>query len=618
LGRPFHLTLKRLEDHVIQGSDAVLCPSHFLARQAEVHYGLGDGAVTRIPLPIGDTEHLPRTDETWRSGTICYVGRMEARKGVFEWIEAVIALARERPGLRFEFIGADTDLVSGSSGVRDAVASRLPNELRLAVSFLDALPRAELLARLSQARIVVVPSRWENFPNTCLEAMSTGVPVLASSEGGMVEMIQDGVTGWIATGASPHSLAAGLRRALDTPAAQIAAMGRAAAESVRVRFGNDSIVDRHVEFRSRVAAAGPRRSLTMPRTYSGLMVMEAADAPPASVTTAVRRASPAGATASQGRGIAIIVTDLDRAGIDGCVESLTAQTRPVAAVIIGADAATGGPRDRAEQQLRNAGLTVLACAPQPAGTQPAVRRLLETPGDPMGIALVPGDCTLAPQFVERVEAALSGNESVGLVSGWAEPAEPGLPLFIRPSPQRPYQWFLNDLAATCVFRTAALRPLAWILDSPAEAQLASVLALAVLLDGWTSLTVPDVLCTEGRSRGPLHVARDAAVTTRMLRLLQRGFPDLIAADAAQAATVAYLRLDVLARQNDERQRWIVELENGKAWLEGQRDAWEASTHKLERLFTEQAAWIEKLEQDKKWLESERQRWEQLASKRGQS
>ena len=69
-----------------------------------MHYGLVNG-VHVIPYPIGEFPLLKRDEDIWEHGTICYVGRLERRKGVIEWIKAAVAVAPEFPNARFEFVG---------------------------------------------------------------------------------------------------------------------------------------------------------------------------------------------------------------------------------------------------------------------------------------------------------------------------------------------------------------------------------------------------------------------------------------------------------------------------------------------------------------------------------
>ncbi len=261
--RPGAATAARLEAESIRGADALLCPSRFLARQAEERYGLAAGAVEVIPLPLGGGAPLERGPEVWERGTICYVGRLERRKGIVEWIDATAAAAPSHPGAVFEFVGAN---VLGTPEIdgEELVERRIPRALRGRFRFHGGQPRAALRGFLAGARIAAVPSRWENFPNTCVEAMISGLPVIATRQGGMAELIADGESGWLVDDADPAALAGALERALATPPERLRAMGQRAAADVARLCANDRVLAAHLAFRAEVVARGAGRSLELP------------------------------------------------------------------------------------------------------------------------------------------------------------------------------------------------------------------------------------------------------------------------------------------------------------------------------------------------------------------
>lgn len=76
------------------------------------------------------------------------------------------------------------------------------NELRqmakgLKIDFTGEIAPAKMLEQMSQGRILVLPSLTEGFPNVILEAMSIGMPVIATKAGGIPDIIEHGKTGFL-------------------------------------------------------------------------------------------------------------------------------------------------------------------------------------------------------------------------------------------------------------------------------------------------------------------------------------------------------------------------------------------------------------------------------------
>lgn len=88
---------------------------------------------------------------------------------------------------------------------------------------------------LEASRVFVLPSRWEGLPMAILEAMERGLPVLASSVGGIPEAVDDKVTGLLVTSGSVEQLAAGIRKLLED-VEMASRMGRAGRERIVGEF----------------------------------------------------------------------------------------------------------------------------------------------------------------------------------------------------------------------------------------------------------------------------------------------------------------------------------------------------------------------------------------------
>ena len=512
LATDYDVTIKRFEDYAITAADAALCPSRYLASQAESHYGLAPGSVERLAYPIGDTPFIERAPEVWSDGAICYVGRLEPRKGVLEWVEAAAQIAATRPGLRFEFIGADTSLTGArDSSTRAALEASVPPAVRPSFQFLDPLPRAELWQRLARARMVVVPSRWENFPLTCVEAMCSGLPVLASPHGGMAEMIEDARTGWIAQSGSPAHLAEALARALGVTPEDHAAMGRAAATAIRRICDNDAILDWHLAFKQQIVNGGATRSLQVPvlppwRSPSDALRPrqdQSAETPsPARVS----------ANAPADTGIALVVID-DPSRRDAmrvaCLDSIAAQTRPPAAVIIvSVGAIDPASQERTARLAREAScrVTVLSSHSVDEARAAGITSARES-GPPLGIAFISTDDRLEPSFVESAATALARLPNVGVLSCWSRDQADGR-IVISPHPDLPYVLLSDEIDPCAVFRTKALLDPEWVEERRTAWPESAIITRAVLIRGWQAITYPEVLVSR-RSTPP-----GAATTAR--------------------------------------------------------------------------------------------------------
>jgi glycosyltransferase involved in cell wall biosynthesis len=147
-----------------------------------------------------------------RDGLV-YVGRLRPEKGVAD----VIALAELLPDLRIT--------IAGSGALRDLVheaAQRLPN-----VSAPGFLGRDRLTALLANARIAIVPSRWQEPAGlAALEAMELATPVVAYAVGGLAEYVGEAGAGRIAE-PNVAALARACRELYDDEQAWEQASGRA-------------------------------------------------------------------------------------------------------------------------------------------------------------------------------------------------------------------------------------------------------------------------------------------------------------------------------------------------------------------------------------------------------
>lgn len=224
-------------------ADQIGAPSRFIARWAREHYALAETPVV-IPYALGPTPIAPPPTSEPR---VLYVGRIEPRKGVESLIHAWKQVVHRHPAARLRLAGADTAGAPDGGSLRAYLLSLLSDAERKTVQFAGRLRPEDLANEYAGAAVCVVPSLWENFPNTCIEALTSARPVVVSDNGGMAEMIEGTDAGTVFTAGDPDSLARSLSAMLDETPERRAARGRAGRERILAMCDPKAVAAQRIE-----------------------------------------------------------------------------------------------------------------------------------------------------------------------------------------------------------------------------------------------------------------------------------------------------------------------------------------------------------------------------------
>lgn len=234
---------EHLERRLAHRAALVTSPSRRLANDVAAAWRLDPSAIVVVPNPV-DIEPFMDGDGTSRDPhSVLYVGRLERRKGVETLVQALAVVNRLTPGAcRLRLVGRDHG--SGPAGMSmQAHLRHLMAEERIpeaSVEFAGAVARQDLPRIYRSAAICVVPSLYENFPYTALEAMAAGCAVVASDVGGIPEMITNERDGLLVPPDHPEHLGRAIARLLLDPDAA-RDLGAAARITVRTRFDRAAI-----------------------------------------------------------------------------------------------------------------------------------------------------------------------------------------------------------------------------------------------------------------------------------------------------------------------------------------------------------------------------------------
>jgi glycosyltransferase involved in cell wall biosynthesis len=180
----------------INRATRLVVPSGFLQ---QVFGEIGLSSVI-IPNIIDLETFYPAPEPPYRVFTLVITRNLEPIYGLDTAIRA-LAIARQTfPDIQLRIAG---------SGPQRAELERLVENLGLssAVEFLGRLERAEIVALYHIAHAMLNPSRVDNMPNSVLEALACGLPVISTSVGGVPYIVQDGQTALLVDPDSEQQLA---------------------------------------------------------------------------------------------------------------------------------------------------------------------------------------------------------------------------------------------------------------------------------------------------------------------------------------------------------------------------------------------------------------------------
>lgn len=225
--------LSEIEKFCTLRAQMVTAPSSNLAGIVASRWNISLTDIEIIPNPVDTDLFSPPADPVGgRNGEhiVLYVGRLDKRKGV-EWLlRAVPLVVQQIKNVRFKIVGSlnpydhsyDAEFASLMLDLhRSGLADR--------VELIEHVDRFSMPAHYRAADLCVVPSLYDNSPNTAIEAMSCGKPVVGTSVGGIPEYVPDGVCGILVPPAESTELARAIITLLEDDALRVE-MGRNARE----------------------------------------------------------------------------------------------------------------------------------------------------------------------------------------------------------------------------------------------------------------------------------------------------------------------------------------------------------------------------------------------------
>ncbi len=248
LGVPCLVTANRLEEGELRSmshfsGQGVVAVSRAIRERIVNVAGLTQNRIRVIHNGL-DLARMPRpsfTDDAnlgtpWRTPVIGTLGHLSEKKGQRVFLQAVKILIEN---------GLDAEFVILGDGPDRLALRTLADELQVTkrVTF---TPQT-VSGQLTQLDILVEPSLQEGLGISVMQAMATGVPVVANGVGGLYDLIEDGVTGVLVPAGEPRALANAIWRLLNNKDERLE-MAKQARLMIEKEFSAEQVAGRLVDY----------------------------------------------------------------------------------------------------------------------------------------------------------------------------------------------------------------------------------------------------------------------------------------------------------------------------------------------------------------------------------
>jgi glycosyltransferase involved in cell wall biosynthesis len=228
----FNWFLRIFEENMLKRSNKIIAVSDFTRRELLQYYKVKADKIRVIHNGVDTNKFQPASDKRRAKQELGFnpddiailsVGRLYARKGLFTLIESMPAVVRRFPRAKF--------IISGK-GQSDEMKKLVAHAQKLGIMgniiFTGYYPDRKLPRLYQAADVFAFSTFYENLPFAVLEALSTGLPVVTTSVGGIPEMIEDGKNGFLVQPFNAHELSDRILYYLEHPSAaeEMALMAR--------------------------------------------------------------------------------------------------------------------------------------------------------------------------------------------------------------------------------------------------------------------------------------------------------------------------------------------------------------------------------------------------------
>ena len=143
---------------------------------------------------------------------VLFLARIEREKGIFEAIQSIELIPEDQDKITFQLT------VGGDGGAREEIVNYLDENRSASISYQGYLRGDEKIDALRNANIFIFPSyHGEGMPNSVLEAMAFGLPIITCATGGISDFFEDGEMGYLVEPQNAGQISEALQKLVEHP-----------------------------------------------------------------------------------------------------------------------------------------------------------------------------------------------------------------------------------------------------------------------------------------------------------------------------------------------------------------------------------------------------------------
>ena len=246
----FNRFLRIFEERMLERANRIIAVSEFTRRELTQYYKVNAAKIRVIHNGVDTHKFQPATDKCKAKKevglnpedlAILSVGRLYARKGLFTLIESIPAVVKRFKNAKFVISGKGQ-----SNEVKKLVAHAEKLGVKNNLTFTGYFPDKKLPRLYQAADVFAFSTFYENLPFAVLEALSTGLPVVTTSVGGIPEMINSGKNGFLVQPSNVRALSDKILYCLEH-SADAAEIGTSARQTILESFDWRLIVQKVIK-----------------------------------------------------------------------------------------------------------------------------------------------------------------------------------------------------------------------------------------------------------------------------------------------------------------------------------------------------------------------------------